>query len=150
MKTTLAAVEKACDKRWYVVDAGGQILGRLAVKIANILRGRNKPTYSPHMDMGDFVVVVNADRVVLSGKKEHDKRYMFFSGYQGGESYVSVEAMRAKKPEFIIEHAVRGMLPKNRLADAMIRKLKVYAGAQHPHAAQNPIPLAVADRMAVS
>jgi large subunit ribosomal protein L13 len=142
MKTTLATVEKACDKRWCVVDADGQILGRLAVRIANILRGRNKPTYSPHMDMGDFVIVTNAAKVVLSGKKERNKKYMFFSGYQGGESYVNVEAMRAKKPEFIVEHAVRGMLPKNRLADALLRKLKIYAGPQHPHGAQNPVPLA--------
>jgi large subunit ribosomal protein L13 len=141
MKTTLAAVEKACDKRWYVVDAEGQILGRLAVRVANILRGRGKPTYSPHMDMGDFVIVTNAEKVVLSGQKEQDKKYMFFSGYQGGESYVNVETMRTKKPTFIIEHAVRGMLPKNRLADAMLRKLKVYAGPQHPHEAQNPLPL---------
>jgi large subunit ribosomal protein L13 len=142
MKTTLAAVEEARDKRWHVVDAQGKILGRLAVKIANALRGRNKPTYAPHMDMGDFVVVVNADKVVLSGKKESNKEYMFFSGYQSGDSRISVEDMRAKKPEFIIEHAVRGMLPKNRLASALMRKLKVYAGPKHPHGAQNPVALA--------
>lgn len=141
MKTTLATVEKACDKRWCVIDANGEILGRLAVKIANILRGRNKPTYSPHMDMGDFVIVINAEKVVLTGKKEQDKKYMFFSGYQGGEKYINVEDMRVKKPVFLVEHAVRGMLPKNKLANALIRKLKVYSGSDHPHAAQNPIKL---------
>ncbi|MDR0680032.1 MAG: 50S ribosomal protein L13 [Puniceicoccales bacterium] len=142
MKTTLVAVEEACDKRWYIVDAQGKILGRLAVKIASALRGRNKPTYAPHMDMGGFVVVINADKVVLSGKKEFNKEYMFFSGYQSGDSRISVEDMRTKKPEFIIEHAVRGMLPKNRLASALMRKLKVYAGSEHPHGAQNPVALA--------
>jgi large subunit ribosomal protein L13 len=141
MNTTLAPVEKACDKRWCVIDADGEILGRLAVRIANILRGRNKPIYTPHMDMGDFVVIINAEKVILSGKKESDKEYMFFSGYQGGESYVSVADVRARKPAFIIEHAVRGMLPRNRLADAMMRKLKVYAGPKHPHEAQNPVVL---------
>jgi large subunit ribosomal protein L13 len=142
MKTTLAAVEEACDKRWCVLDANGKILGRLAVRIANILRGRDKPIYAPHMDMGDFVVVVNAEKVVLSGKKEEDKEYMFFSGYQSGDRHVNAATMRAKKPKFIIEHAVRGMLPKNRLADALMRKLKIYCGGRHPHAAQNPIELA--------
>lgn len=141
MKTTLATVEKASDKRWCVVDAEGQVLGRLAVKIANILRGRNKPVYSPHMDLGDFVIVINADKVVLSGKKEQDKKYMFFSGYQGGERYENVATMRAKKPEFIIRHAVSGMLPKNKLANALIRKLKIYRGSEHPHSAQNPVVL---------
>ncbi|MDE6431954.1 MAG: 50S ribosomal protein L13 [Opitutales bacterium] len=141
MKTTLATVEKASDKRWCVIDASGQILGRLAVKIANILRGRNKPVYSPHMDMGDFVVVINANKVVLSGKKEQDKKYMFFSGYQGGERYENVATMRAKKPEFLIRHAVSGMLPKNKLANELIRKLKIYAGSEHPHVAQNPVML---------
>lgn len=139
MKTTLATVEKVSDKRWCVIDADGQILGRLAVKIANILRGRDKPVYAPHMDMGDFVVVVNADKVVLSGKKEQDKKYMFFSGYQGGERYENVATMRSQKPAFIIRHAVSGMLPKNKLSNELIRKLKIYAGSDHPHAAQNPV-----------
>jgi large subunit ribosomal protein L13 len=132
MKTTLAAVEEACDKRWCIVDAEGEILGR----------GRNKPTYAPHMDMGDFVIVVNAEKVVLTGKKEQNKEYMFFSGYQSGDSRINVESRRAKKPKFIIEHAVRGMLPKNRLASVLMRKLKVYAGPNHPHGAQNPVVLA--------
>ncbi len=141
MKTTLATVEKACDKRWCVIDADGEILGRLAVKIANILRGRNKPVYAPHMDTGDFVVVINANKVLLSGKKEQDKKYMFFSGYQGGERYISVEDMRTRRPDFLIRHAVSGMLPKNKLANALIRKLKIYTGSEHPHSAQNPVML---------
>lgn len=141
MKTTLATVEKTSDKRWCVIDATGQVLGRLAVRIANILRGRNKSVYTPHMDMGDFVVVINADKVRVSGKKEQDKKYMFYSGYQGGERYETVSTMREKKPEFLIRHAVGGMLPKNKLANDMIRKLKIYAGSEHPHSAQNPVML---------
>ncbi|MDR2436316.1 MAG: 50S ribosomal protein L13 [Puniceicoccales bacterium] len=141
MKTTLLPVEKACDKRWRVVDADGKVLGRLAVRIANILRGRDKPVYAPHMDLGDFVVVINAEKIILSGKKEQDKEYMFFSGYQSGDRRVNAAAMRAKNPRFMIEHAVRGMLPKNRLADVLMRKLKIYCGPEHPHVAQNPIEL---------
>lgn len=141
MKTTLASVEKVCDKHWCVVDADGEILGRLAVKIANILRGRNKPVYAPHMDMGDFVIVINANKVILSGKKEQNKKYMFFSGYQGGERYVNVANMRAKNPAFLIRHAVSGMMPKNKLSNSLIRKLKIYSGSEHHHHAQNPVLL---------
>jgi large subunit ribosomal protein L13 len=142
MKTFLAKKEDVQPK-WFVVDASGQILGRLAVQIANVLRGRHHATYTPSVDTGDFVVVINAEKVVLTGKKEEQKNYMSFSGYVGGESYRSVPQMRAHRPEFIIEHAVKGMLPKNRLARRMITKLKVYAGPEHPHAAQNPQPLSV-------
>ncbi len=140
MKTFLAKKEDVQPK-WFVVDASGQVLGRLAVRIANVLRGRNKPTYTPHVDTGDFVVVINADKVVLTGKKEEQNEYMFFNGYVGRERYRSLREMRERHPEFIIEHAVKGMLPKNRLARQMYRKLKVYAGAEHPHAAQSPQPL---------
>jgi large subunit ribosomal protein L13 len=140
MKTFLAKKEDVQPK-WFVVDASGQVLGRLAVRIANVLRGRNKPTYTPHVDTGDFVVVINADKVVLTGKKEEQNEYMFFNGYVGRERYRSLPEMRAKHPEFIIEHAVKGMLPKNRLARKMFTKLKVYAGENHPHEAQNPQPL---------
>ncbi|BET65900.1 50S ribosomal protein L13 [Opitutales bacterium ASA1] len=140
MKTFLAKKEDVQPK-WFVVDASGQVLGRLAVRIANVLRGRNKPTYTPHVDTGDFVVVINADKVVLTGKKEEQNEYMFFNGYVGRERYRSLPEMRQKHPEFIIEHAVKGMLPKNRLARKMFTKLKVYAGASHPHEAQNPQPL---------
>jgi large subunit ribosomal protein L13 len=140
MKTILAKKEDVQPK-WFVVDASGQVLGRLAVRIANTLRGRNKTTYTPHVDTGDFVIVVNAEKVVLTGKKEEQNSYMFFNGFVGRERHLSLEEMRRRHPEFIIEHAVKGMLPKNRLADRMITKLKVYAGAEHPHAAQNPQPL---------
>lgn len=137
MKTTLAKKEEV-TRQWYTVDAEDQVLGRLAVKIANILRGRNKPTYTPNVDTGDCVVVTNAEKVVLTGSKETNKNYMFYSGYVGNEKYVSVEDMRAKKPAFIIEHAVKGMLPRNKLGRQMIKKLKIYAGTEHPHTAQNP------------
>lgn len=140
MKTILAKKEDVQPK-WFVVDASGQVLGRLAVRIANTLRGRNKPTYTPHVDTGDFVIVVNAEKVVLTGKKEEQNSYMFFNGFVGRERHLSLEEMRKRHPEFILEHAVKGMLPKNRLARRMITKLKVYSGAEHPHAAQNPQPL---------
>jgi large subunit ribosomal protein L13 len=142
MKTFLAKKETV-EPKWFVVDASGQVLGRLSVKIANILRGRNKPTYTPHVDTGDFVVVINADKVVLTGKKEEQKSYMFYSGYVGGESYRAVADVRVKKPAFIIEHAVKGMLPKNRLARHMLKKMKVYGGTEHPHEAQNPTPISL-------
>jgi len=137
MKTFLAKKEDV-KRNWVLIDAEGQVLGRLAVKIANILRGRNKPTYTPHVDTGDFVVVINADKIVLTGKKEEQKQYMFYSGYVGGESYRSVEQMQERQPGFVVKHAVKGMLPKNRLARKMLTKLKVYAGGEHPHEAQNP------------
>lgn len=143
MKTTLATVEDVANKKWWLIDADGLVLGRLAVKVADILRGRNKPLFTPHMDVGDFVIVINADKVKLTGNKESQKDYMFYSGFQGGEKYVSVEDMRKKRPEFIIEHAVRGMLPKNRLSEQAIKKLKVYRGAEHPHAAQQPETIAI-------
>jgi len=140
MKTFLAKKETVQPK-WHIVDAEGQVLGRLAVKIANVLRGRHKPTYTPHVDTGDYVIVVNAEKVVLTGKKEEQNKYMFFSGYVGGESYRSLAEQRERNPEFIITHAVKGMLPKNRLARQMMKKLRVFAGPEHTHAAQNPTEL---------
>ncbi|WP_269522961.1 50S ribosomal protein L13 [Coraliomargarita parva] len=140
MKTTLAT-KTDHTKTWYVVDAADQTLGRIAVKIANVLRGRHKPTYTPHVDTGDFVVVVNADKVRLSGKKESDKRYMFYTGWMGNEKYINVSDMRQKKPEFILEHAIKGMLPRNTLGRQMIKKLKIHAGPEHPYEAQQPKPL---------
>lgn len=137
MKTFLAKKEDV-KPQWYVVDASNQVLGRLSVKVANILRGRNKPSYTPHVDTGDFVVVINADKVVLTGKKTEQKDYMFFSGFVGGEKHRSVAEMQARQPKFVVEHAVKGMMPKNRLARQMLSKLKVYAGPEHPHEAQNP------------
>lgn len=140
MKTFLAKKETVQPK-WYLVDAEGQVLGRLAVKIANVLRGRHKASYTPNVDTGDFVIVINADKIALTGKKEEQNSYMFFSGFVGGESYRKLSEQRVRHPEFIVEHAVKGMLPKNRLARKMLTKLRVFAGPNHPHAAQNPAPL---------
>src|SRR5580693_5792824 len=140
MKTYLAKKETVQPK-WYLVDADGQVLGRLAVKLANIIRGRNKATYTAHVDTGDYVVVVNAEKVVLTGRKEEQNEYMTFSGFVGGESYRSLRQMREHRPEFIITHAVKGMLPKNRLAAQMLRKLRVFAGPAHDHEAQNSVKL---------
>lgn len=140
MKTTLAKAETTTHG-WRIVDANNQILGRLAVSIANALRGRDKPTYTPSVDTGDYVIVINAEKVKLSGAKEEQKKYMFYSGYMGGEKYRSVADFREKRPEFIIMNAVKGMLPKNKLASRMLTKLKVYSGEDHPHSAQQPTPL---------
>ena len=142
MKTTLATSTNH-KKEWHVIDAKGQVLGRMAVQIANLLRGRHKAVYTPHVDAGDYVVIINADKVSLTGSKEDNKRYMFYSGWMGGESYKSVAQMRQNKPEFIIEHAVKGMLPKNRLGRQMIKKLKIHAGSEHPYQAQKPKPYSV-------
>jgi large subunit ribosomal protein L13 len=131
-------------RQWRVVDADGLVLGRLAVQIADALRGKDKPTFSPHMDGGDFVVVVNAEKIVLTGKKEIQKEYMSYSGWKGGEKYRSVAQVRADHPERLVMHAVKGMLPKNRLADRLLTKLKVYAGPTHPHSAQTPAAMAYA------
>ena len=137
MKTFLAKKETV-KRDWVIIDAKDQVLGRLAVKIANQLRGRNKPTYTPHVDTGDFVVVINADKIVLTGKKEEQKQYMFYSGYVGGEKYLSVAQMQERRPDFVVKHAVKGMLPRSPLGRAMFKKLKVYAGTEHPHGAQQP------------
>ena len=142
MKTTVAKKENVTPG-WKIVDAKDQILGRLAVKIANTLRGRDKAIYTPHVDTGDFVIVVNADKVKLTGSKEEDKKYMFYSGYMGNEKYRSVADFRKKRPEFIITNAVKGMLPKNKLSSQMLKKLRVYSGEEHPHSAQQPSPLAL-------
>lgn len=139
MKTTLATKETA-NPKWHIIDATDMVLGRLAVKIANILRGRHKPIYTPHEDTGDFVIVINASKVKVTGKKADDKSYMFFTGYMGTEKHRSFSYFLEKNPAFIIEHAVKGMLPRNRLSRAMLKKLKVYAHDEHPHAAQEPIP----------
>ncbi len=129
------------ERNWYLIDAEGQVLGRLATEIASILRGKNKAEYTPHMDMGDFVVVVNADKVVLTGKKQEQKVYRRHTGYPGGLREVSYGRMMEKHPERVLEKAVRGMLPKNSLGRAMFRKLKVYAGPDHKHQAQQPVKL---------
>ena len=135
---TFSAKEKDVVKKWYVVDADGKVLGRMAAAIATVLTGKNKPIFTPHVDTGDFVIVTNAAKVRLTGRKPEQKRYWRFSGYPGGLHSRSFHEVRKTKPERIIREAVYGMLPKNRLAAVRMRKLKVYAGAEHPHTAQQP------------
>ncbi len=141
-KTPLPNVENL-EKKWYVVDATDQRLGRLASEIAMILRGKNKPTYTPHLDTGDFVIVVNAEKVVVTGKKPAQKLYRRHSGRPGGMKVETFEKLQARLPERIIEHAVKGMLPKNSLGRKLFTKLKVYKGEQHPHVAQKPETLTI-------
>src|SRR5215472_11081689 len=143
MKTHLPKVNLD-QRKWHLIDANGAVLGRLAAQAANVLRGKNKPVYTPHMDAGDFVVVINAEKVKVTGKKETGKEFMTYSGWKGGEKYATVAQVRARHPEKLITHAVRGMVPKNRLGRVLMTKLKVYKGAEHPHAAQQPQPLAPA------
>lgn len=126
---------------WHVIDADGLVLGRLAAKIANLLRGKDKPVFTPHLDAGDFVVVVNAEKVRLTGNKNEQKIYSSYSGWRGGQRRRTVKDLRAKHSDRIIAHAVKGMIPKNRLGKRLLTKLKVYAGPKHPHAAQRPSPL---------
>ena len=135
MKTHLPKVDLE-KRKWHVIDANGAVLGRLAVQIADTLRGKNKPIYTAHLDAGDFVVVINAEKVAVTGKKETAKEFMTYSGWKGGEKYTSVEQMRQKHPEMLIHRAVRGMVPKNQLGRQLLTKLKVYKGPNHPHAAQ--------------
>ena len=134
---------KAADikKDWYLVDAEGQVLGRLATRIASLLRGKHKPTFSPHLDMGDFVIVTNAEKVLTTGDKEAQKIYWHHTGFPGGQKTISLQNMRKTHPDRIIRKAVRGMLPHNRLGRKIINHLKVYAGSDHPHEAQQPTPL---------
>jgi large subunit ribosomal protein L13 len=129
------------ERRWFVVDAEDKVLGRLATEIARVLRGKHKPIYTPHLDTGDFVVVVNADKVRLTGAKADQKTYFRHSGYMGGEKHIPFRRMLEKHPERVLELAVKGMLPKNALGRQMRGKLKVYAGGEHPHVAQQPEPL---------
>ena len=133
--------ESEIERKWFVVDAEGQVLGRLASRVAAILRGKHKTTFAPHLDVGDHVVVVNAEKIHLTGRKLSDKRYRWHSGYIGGLRDISAETMLKRHPERVIEWAVQGMLPKNRLGRAMAKKLKVYRGAAHPHQAQQPVTL---------
>ena len=137
MKTHLPKVNLD-ERKWHVIDANGAVLGRLAAQVADVLRGKNKPVFTPHLDAGDFVIVINAEKVVVTGKKETGKKFMTYSGWKGGERYRSVAQIRERHPEKLITHAVRGMVPKNRLGRVLMTKLKVYKGDQHPHAAQRP------------
>lgn len=140
---TFQAKKEELEHNWYLVNAEGKILGRLATELANILRGKNKPTFTPHLDTGDFVVVINAEKVVLTGKKMKDKIYYRHTGYPGGIKEVSAEKLLAKRPTEMIRMAVKGMVPKNSLGRQMLRKLKIYAGPNHPHEAQRPVPLQI-------
>ncbi len=137
MKSFMAS-PATIERKWYVVDAQGQTLGRLAAEIAKILRGKNKPIYTPHIDTGDYVIVVNADKIKVTGKKMDQKIYYNHSAYTGGMRETTLRELMAKKPAAVVELAVKGMLPKGPLGRAMITKLHVYAGAEHPHAAQKP------------
>jgi len=134
------------DRTWYLVDARDYPLGRLASRVASVLRGKHKPVYSPHQDHGDHVVVVNAAQVLLTGKKRYNKTYFRHTGYIGGGKFDTLDEMMSTRPEEVIRRAVRGMLPKTRLGRQMIKKLKVYAGEEHPHQAQNPKPLSRSDK----
>ena len=141
--STFMAKAGEVERKWYVVDATGKSLGRLAVQVADLLRGKNKPTFTPHVDCGDFVIVTNIEKAVLTGKKAEQKFYYHHSGYIGGLKKVSYKTLMATKPEKAVELAVRGMLPHNSIGDKSILRLHVYAGAEHPHAAQKPTELEV-------
>ena len=141
MMKTMSAKPADIQRRWYLVDADGRVLGRLASRVATLLRGKHKPIYTPHVDTGDHVIVINAAKVRLTGNKRQEKFYAWHSGYPGGFKSIIAAKLLAQKPERVIELAIRGMLPKSKLGRAMFKKLKVYAGANHPHQAQQPTPL---------
>ncbi|SDX90897.1 50S ribosomal protein L13 [Paenibacillus sp. CF384] len=138
MRITYMAKSSEVDRKWFVIDAEGKTLGRLASEAASLIRGKHKPTFTPHVDTGDFVVVINAEKIHLTGKKLQNKMYYRHSMYQGGLKVTPAQDMIKNKPELVLEQAIYGMLPKNRLGDKMKMKLKVYAGPEHPHQAQNP------------
>lgn len=142
MRTVMAKREDV-QRDWYIVDAENKVLGRLASELAKILRGKNRPDFTPHVDTGDYVIVINADKITLTGNKWKDKVYYRHSGYPGGIKSITAENLRAKRPEDLIRFAVKGMLPKNRLGRKLFKKLKVYAGGEHPHQAQQPKPIEI-------
>ena len=142
MKTYMANAQTV-ERKWYVVDAAGLTLGRLSTRVASVLRGKNKPTYTPNVDCGDFVIVINTDKVVLTGKKLEDKFYRYHTGYIGGLKEISYKKLMAEKSDLAVYEAVKGMLPKNSLGRVMLKKLRVYKGAEHNHSAQKPIELKV-------
>ena len=141
---TFSAKASEVDRKWWIIDAKDQVLGDVAVKAANLLRGKEKAIFTPHVDTGDFVVVINAEKVRVTGRKEDSKSFMSFSGYVGGHKSENVKARRVRHPELLVERAVRGMIPHNRLGRAVYRKLKVYRGEAHPHSAQRPESVALA------
>src|SRR5436853_4931753 len=135
---TFSAKASEVPRKWWVIDARDQVLGKVAIKAANLLRGKEKTVFTPHVDTGDFVIVINAERVRLTGKKEEQKSYMSFSGYVGGHKSENVRARRVRHPELLVERAIRGMIPHTKLGRSVYRKLKVYRGGMHPHSAQQP------------
>ena len=138
MRTTTIANPALIERKWYVVDAADKTLGRLAAEVATVLRGKNKPIYTPHVDTGDYVIIINAEKIKFTGNKLNDKVYYHHTGYAGGLKQITLKELLAKKPEDVIAHAVKGMLPKNALGRAMFKKLFIYAGPEHKHAAQKP------------
>ena len=138
MKTTFMANASNIERKWYVVDAEGQTVGRLAAEVAKVLRGKNKPTFTPHVDTGDYVIVINAEKVKFTGKKLTDKTYFRHSGYQGGTTFTTAGHMLERFPERVLEHAIKGMLPKNRLSKVQMDRLHIFRGAEHPHTPQKP------------
>lgn len=140
---TKSARKEDVERKWYVVDAENVVLGRLGTKVATVLRGKHKPSYTPHIDTGDYVIVINAEKIRLTGDKGNQREYISYSLYPGGQKRVTINAMLAKKPTYPVEHAVKGMLPKGKLGRAMYKKLFVYTGSEHPHSAQQPETLEV-------
>lgn len=138
MKTTKIVNEKDITRKWHVVDAEGKILGRLATRVAMVLRGKDRPSYSPDRDLGDYVVIINAEKVAVTGNKMLQKKYYRHSGYRGNLKETNLKEMLEKKPEEVLRHAVKGMLPKNKLGSKILKRLRIFTGAEHPHAAQNP------------
>lgn len=138
IQKTFSLKASQIEKKWYLIDAEGKVLGRLASEIAKILRGKNKPVFTPHMDAGDNIIVINADKVILTGNKSEEKKYFKHTQYPGGTKFISIKKYWKNRPELIIEHAVKGMLPKNRLGRKIFKNLKVYSGTKHPHEAQKP------------
>ena len=143
MKTTVMAKSETVDRKWYVVDATNIPLGRVASQVAAVLRGKNKPIYTPHVDTGDFVIVINTDKMVLTGNKLEDKKYFHHSGYPGGIKEATYKDLMNNKSDFVLEKAIKGMLPKNSLGKKMFHKLKCYKGSEHPHQAQQPVELKI-------
>jgi len=143
MGNTYMANNATVERKWFVVDAEGQTLGRLASEVAKVLRGKHKPTYTPHVDTGDNVIIINAEKVVLTGKKLLQKKYRYHTGHPGGLREISYKEMMEKKPEEVFMHAVKGMLPKNKLGRQMLKKLRVYKGTEHNHEAQSPVALEI-------
>ena len=140
---TVSVNKEHANKKWYVIDAEGQILGRFASEVAMILRGKRKPCYTPHSDCGDNVIIINAEKIQLTGNKMAEKYYVHYTGYPGGQRFRNVSEQLKRKPEAVLEHAIRGMLPKTKLGDAIYRNLYVYAGTEHPHEAQKPEELKI-------